>query len=91
MYIQDINSQDLTWKLAVIQFADLSSEEFTEMLTLRPFSLNENLEEEAQEDLDVPEFKDRVAEGIVAAAQNPGSCGLQVLAQEFAQFKALML
>lgn len=74
--IQDHNSQDLPWKLAVNQFADLTSEEFTEMLTLRPFSLDENLEEENHEDLDTPEFKDWVAEGKVAATQNAGSCGI---------------
>jgi hypothetical protein len=39
------------------------------MLTLRPFSLDENLEDETQEKLDIEEFTDWVAEGKVADTQ----------------------
>lgn len=74
--INEHNSQDLPWKLAVNQFADLSRQEFSDMLNSKSFISEETIGQESDQDLVIPESKDWVTEGIVAPSVDAGKCGM---------------
>ncbi|KAF4740297.1 hypothetical protein FOZ62_031471, partial [Perkinsus olseni] len=78
-YIEDVNGQNLPYKLGVNRYADLTSEEFSAQ-RLRPMKLDEKVKEkilvEADDGAtDLPASVDWRTKGVLTPIKDQGQCG----------------
>ncbi|KAF4669530.1 hypothetical protein FOL46_001353 [Perkinsus olseni] len=78
-YIEEVNSQNLPYKLGVNEYADLSFEEFSAQM-LRPIKVDEKMKEkmlvQAEDDAtDLPASVDWRDKNVLNPIKNQGDCG----------------